>query len=509
MDEQSLFERGPVVVFQWKNAPGWPVERVSSNVQEVLGYSAQSFLEGSISYASIIAPEDLERVGREVAKASSNGCDTFDHQPYRVRHENGQIRWLFDHTQVQRNEQGEAVHFWGYIFDITSWVEAQNQKQELERRLLHSQKLESLGLLAGGVAHDFNNLIGGVLGQASLLHRILSSADPDANQKVLQGLELIEQLSRHAAELTQQLLTYAGKGKHPHETLNLNKLTEGMNDIFRVAFSGKDPPQITLDPHLPNIEGDRSQLQQVIMNLVINAAESLGNAPGSVYISTRTLMSRTAGSLPQVQLEVRDTGCGMNQEVRERLFDPFFTTKSNGHGLGMSAVLGIVRHHQGTITVESEPGMGTRFLLTLPSSERSIPMKNKTISSIPLRNRGTILLVDDQAILRKAVGMMLKHLGFNTLEASHGEEALRLLSQHQNQISLLLVDVTMPGLSGYEIAQRVRKIYPTMPIILSSGYDESAESKERYPSTLFLAKPYHLDELERTIHTALHEYPIQ
>jgi two-component system, cell cycle sensor histidine kinase and response regulator CckA len=378
-DERAIFIRGPVVVFKWRNEPGWPVDYASPNVREVFGYSAEEFVRGDVSYASLVPPEDLERVAQEVSSNSESGASSFVHEPYRVRHRSGEIRWLYDFTHVVRDREGQTTHYYGYVVDITERIRAEEEARELDRRLLHAQKLESLGLLAGGVAHDFNNLLAGILGQVGLARRRLHDKPAQADEALAQ----IEQLVRRAADFTKQLLTYAGRGQAQITEVDLGQLVEELRGMVEVMLPSGDALVFERHEQLPMVRGDRSQLQQVVMNLLTNAAEALGESGVKVVVRVAELdlgedelrerYGRTDLAHGRyVELEVRDDGVGMDDAVLARLFDPFYTTKANGRGLGMSAVQGIVRSHDGHIHVESRPGEGTTFRVLLPVASASV-----------------------------------------------------------------------------------------------------------------------------------------
>ncbi|MFO0560035.1 MAG: ATP-binding protein [Polyangiales bacterium] len=513
-DKSAIFEKGPVVIFRWRNEAGWPVESVSSNVREVLGYAAEEFLRGRVSYASLIDPLDAARVGDEVRQASEGTVASFEHEPYRLRRGDGATRWFYDYTHVIRAEDGRATHFVGYVFDITSRVLAEAEKQELERRLLHAQKLESLGVLAGGVAHDFNNLLTGILGQVGLLRRELENNESSV-ERMRRGLDQIESIGQRAADLTRQLLAYSGKGRTIVEPVHLAKLVDEMASILDVARSKKATLVREFAASLPLVQGDRAQLQQVVMNLLTNASEALGDDPGRVTIRIRP-ERYASDQLAQlfgdgwelepgqyVTMEVEDTGCGMNDEAQARLFDPFFTTKFAGRGLGMSAVLGIVRSHHGAIRVRSKVGEGTSFFLAFPSSNATVARTSEPKVEGHIDGHGTVLVVDDEAFVRKTLAMLLTSLGFSVIEAENGREAIERFATHRASISLVIMDMTMPELSGVDAMRKMRELDRDVPIALSSGYSDAALKDADVQPTAFLQKPYTLEELERVLRTVI------
>ncbi|MCU0672384.1 MAG: ATP-binding protein [Myxococcota bacterium] len=520
---REVFIHGPVVVFRWRNEPGWPVELCTPNVLEIFGYSAADFLRGTIAYADCIHPDDLQRVQHEVVRASDSRALAFEHEPYRIRRADGSVRWLYDFTRIQRDERGDATHYFGYVIDVTARIQAQEEKRELERQLLQAQKLESLGLLAGGVAHDFNNLLTGILGQTNLaqlaiLRAMSSSASTvpgpdtpsttrsssDESLAIAEHLREIETLTLRAAELTRQLLAYTGQGQQVVEPLDLGELAGSMLGMLRVLV-GKN---VTLDlaPELPPVRGDRTQLQQIVMNLVTNGADALGETSGTVRISVRDEVGARWSDEPglpstrgtHVVLEIEDDGCGMEEEARTRLFEPFFTTKERGRGLGLAAVLGIVRGHDGEIRLRSEPGRGTRFLLVFPAcSEPAVRPAQRPIART-WRGEGLALVVDDEPAVRQAACAMLVHLGFTTVVAEHGAAALAMLEERSESVSVVLLDRAMPVMNGAETLRVVRERHPALRVVMTSGFDVGAPLALG-PRERFLAKPFRLAELRAVL----------
>ncbi|GAB4201820.1 MAG: hypothetical protein OHK0013_14330 [Sandaracinaceae bacterium] len=505
VDERAIFVRGPVVVFKWRNAHGWPVEYVSANAFEVFGHTAEAFLRGDVAYAAVIHPDDLDRVAREAMEASESGSSSFAHEPYRIRHRDGSIRWLYDFTRVLRDERGAATHFLGYVIDVTARVEAEAQARELERRLLHAQKLESLGVLAGGVAHDFNNLLTGILGHASLARRQLRESGSPA----LEAIEQIELLARSAADLTRQLLAYSGRGSFVVRPVDVGEIAREFVTMLGVALPRNAVLELDLAPSLPAVEADRGQMEQVVLNLLTNAGESLEGAAGTVRVRTRVEVlgadrltadpgqpERAPGRY--VVLEVSDTGCGMPEEVQRRLYDPFFTTKGAGRGLGMSAVQGIVHGHGGFVRVRSAPGRGTTFEIFLPATSTPTERPPPTMPVVGRPARGTVLVIDDEHSIRSSLDRLLRHLGYRAILAADGAEGLAEFVAHRDEIVAVLLDLTMPAMSGFETLEALRARSSTVPILLTSGYGDAATSGAA-GATGFLPKPYGIEELERTL----------
>ena len=319
--------------------------------------------------------------------------------------------------------------------DITELKRAAVERKEFERKLQETQKLESLGLLAGGIAHDFNNILTGILGNASLAALELPSSSP-----VMDNLKSIQQGSRRAADLCRQLLAYTGKGHLVVQNLSLNRLVEETAHLLKLSVSKKAVLNFDFHPALPAIEADPTQIRQVIMNLVINASDAIGDESGVIRLSTGLLyLDRKilgdvgllgAPELPDgayAYLEVSDSGCGMSAETQARIFDPFFTTKFTGRGLGLSAVLGIVRSHRGALTLVSRPGSGTTFKLLFPcvsgDAETVVAVRE---TKATWRGQGCVLVVDDEATVRSTAGAMLKRLGFEVVLANDGLEGVEI-----------------------------------------------------------------------------------
>ncbi len=379
--------------------------------------------------------------------------------------------------------------------------EIRRERRHLEEQLRHAQKLESLGLLAGGVAHDFNNLLTGILGNASLL---LDTIDPRPPARGM--LEEIIRASERAADLTRQLLAYAGKGKFVIEPVDLSSLVRDISELIRTSVPRSVELVLDLQPGLPRIEGDGSQMQQLVMNLILNAVEATGEKIGTVRVTTRLrevgggarwLDFRPSPPVPgrYLELQVEDDGCGMSEEVKGQIFDPFFTTKFTGRGLGLAAALGIVRGHKGCINVVSTENLGSTFTVLLPAMDGPSVAESRAAAeavSKPLVSGGVILVVDDEDVVRRAARTVLEFNGYTVFEAADGRDGADLFSRLHDRLSAVLLDLTMPYMDGHDVWRYIRRLRPDMKIIVSSGFEESEAMKHfgGDPELHFIQKPY-------------------
>lgn len=397
--------------------------------------------------------------------------------------------------------------------DVTKQKRAEEERLVLERQMLHAQKLESLGVLAGGIAHDFNNLLMTILGNADLALDALSPMSPARD-----NLMEVERATRRAADLAKQMLAYSGKGRFLIEPIDAGKLVEEMAHLLKVSVSKRIVFKSNFSKNLPTFEGDATQIRQIILNLVTNASEAIGEKSGVIALSTGALycdrayldqvddMTRPAIEEPlaeglYVYFEVADTGCGMNAETLEKIFDPFFTTKFTGRGLGMSAVLGILRGHKGAIKIHSKQGKGTTFKVFFPAGktlhveEVSVPSEEK--GDATWRGEGTVLIADDDESVRAVDRQMIERLGFRVLTALDGEEAVEVFRRNANDIVCVLLDLTLPNMDGKAVFKALRRIRPRVAVLLTSGYNEQ-EAIQRFSGeglAGFIQKPYTLHAL--------------
>ena len=384
------------------------------------------------------------------------------------------------------------------------------ERKKFEHELQETQRLESLGLLAGGIAHDFNNLLTGIMGFASLALSEITADQPGRGY-----LRQIVEASERAAFLTRQMLAYAGRGRFVSATIDLGEFIREISALLRTSIPRSVELNLDLAPQLPPVEVDPSQIQQVIMNLIINGAEAIGEgAPGRVIIRTsvRELDARQAAEFFQgepaepgtyVQLEVIDNGAGMDEATRARIFDPFFTTKFVGRGLGLAAVQGIVKGHRGVIRVQSAPGKGTSFLILLPASHRksAAPQAAEEPDARSLPSGLVALVIDDEPTVRSLAQGVLSRAGIKVMTAENGAVGIDLFREHNPIISVVILDLQMPVMGGEEALKRLREINPRIPVILSSGFDES-EAQRRFSSlspARFLQKPYTAERLAAAV----------
>ena len=385
--------------------------------------------------------------------------------------------------------------------------DSEGARQVLERQMQHAQKLESLGVLAGGIAHDFNNLLTAMLGHMNVAQMKLAPESP-----AVPHLESLERIIHRAADLTRQMLAYSGKGRFVVRAYDMNHVVQEVTHLLEVSISKKIALRFDLATGLPAVEADAAQIQQVIMNLVTNAADAIGDREGTIRLTTGTLQLDRAyldqvfqgqglRPGPYVTIEVGDSGCGMAPEVLDRIFEPFFTTKVAGRGLGLSATMGILKGHRAGMRIYSEPGRGTTFKLLFPTIEGKREEEAIQIAVPALVGRATVLLVDDEEMIREAATAVLESLGLTVVTAADGLEALEVVQRTDLKVDVVLMDLTMPHMDGREAFHAIRRIHPHMPVILSSGYNEQ-ESVQAFMGrglAAFLQKPYTLRALERTV----------
>ena len=473
----------------------------SEQMFRIMGFEASV----SPSLKSIIArthPDDRPAFGRALRRLRVGR--QVPPLEFRAVLADGSLRFFHSLLEVERGADGRPLCLRGTVQDVTG-------RRNTEEAFRQAQKMESLGVLAGGIAHDFNNLLSAIGGNLELAQMNLGPEGPAP------FFAKIEKILKRASDLTHQMLAYSGKGRLVVKKLNLNQIAEEMPHLLDVSISKRVVLEYRFHPELPPIEADGAQLQQVIMNLVTNASESIGDRDGTITLSTGTeflaapheqVESHGWALLPgpYVTLEVADTGCGMSPETRRRLFDPFFTTKFSGRGLGLSAMLGILRGHSAGIRIRSREGEGSSFKLYFPASPAGAP---QPAPGAPAPRGaaagGSILLVDDEPDILEATAELLTAMGFAVVPARDGVEALERLQAAPGEFAMVLMDLTMPRMDGREAFHLMRARVPGLKVVLCSGYNEVEVAKDFPHGDLsgFLQKPYTMQMLRDVVQQAL------
>ena len=407
----------------------------------------------------------------------------------------------------QSGEPGALVLF----KDVTQEMEQEAERQRIEAQMQRAQKLESLGVLAGGIAHDFNNLLVSIVGNADLALLLAPAGSP-----VQKALIKIKMAGGRASELTQQLLAYSGKKEVRIEAIDLNSLVSELKSLLEISISNYVSLDMVASVDLPLIRGDLSQISQVLMNLITNASEAIGEHPGRIVVAMGTVGltreecvgSRTSWDVSEgayVFIDVSDTGCGMAASTCEQIFEPFFTTKFTGRGLGLAAVAGIIRSHHGAIVVHSELGAGTTFRVLLPAAPGArldVPLPDTLNPDVEGHGEGTILAVDDEQEVRAVLSEMLETFGFEVETAGDGIEAIDIFCGSPDSFCAVILDMAMPRMGGAETLQALRAIRSDIPVIICTGYDEDQTFEGTGPSA-FLQKPFRLATLMNKLEEVL------
>jgi len=461
----------------------------NAGAERVYGYTAAEVIGRPMT---LLLPADRAEEEAEILDRIGRG-ERVEHFETVRRRKSGDLIEVSLTISPIRDNTGRIISASHVARDIT-------ERKHLDEQLRHTQKLESLGLLAGGVAHDFNNLLTGILGNTSLVLEMLSADHPTRAM-----LRDVLNASERASHLTRQLLAYAGKGRFVVEYINLSELVREISVLIQTSIPKNVQLRLELRDDLPLIEADSSQVHQLIMNLVINGAEAIGpNDNGTVLVTTgvqnvdQTYLQSAPGPSSElsvgsyISLEVHDTGCGMDEATLSRIFDPFFTTKFTGRGLGLAAVQGIMRGHKGAMRVYSRPGKGTTFKVLFPvAAEPAVAPAPTPVAELPGKDQ-LILVVDDESVIRRTAKALLEHYGYTVIVAENGKEGVELFRILGNKVSAVLLDMTMPVMNGEEAFGHLRAIDPNIKVILSSGYNE-VEAVRRFTGKAiagFIQKPY-------------------
>jgi PAS domain S-box-containing protein len=516
-EANSIINRSPAVAFLRKNRAGWPVEFVSDNVKELFGYTSDEFTSGEVTYAGTIHPDDLERVTREIETFSLDTDKTvLVHQPYRILSKDGSEVWLDDRTYVRRDADGKATHFEGIVIDITASVQAAKALRESKEKLARSRKMESLGLLAGGVAHDLNNVLTGIVSYPDLLLLKLPEKSP-----LREYIEAIKASGGRAVALVQDLLTVARGVATPKEPISINDIVNdylSSPEFYQLKRYHRDIRfEARLGENLLNISGSKVHIAKVVMNLVSNAAEAIKNG-GRVAIATdNRYIDVPLSGYDDIRigeyavLTVSDNGSGISSTDLERIFEPFYTRKvmgRSGTGLGLAVVWNVVQDHSGYIDVKTD-SEGTRFDLFFPITRDKLIERDPATSPHYFRGNGEkILIVDDEKNQRDIAGKMLESMGYETSAVASGEEAVNYLKS--NGADLIVLDMIMdPGMNGRETLECILKDRPGQKAIIVSGYAETDDVKkmQKMGAGAFIRKPLTLDRLGVAVKSEITKQP--
>jgi len=470
------------------------IQTWNAGAERIYGYSTHEAIGRNIGF---LLPPSRVNEEQEIISKLRAGQRIEHFETSRLRKDGRLIDVSLSVSPI-RNVAGSIVGASHVARDIT-------KRREIEAQLRQAQRLESIGVLAGGIAHDFNNLLTGIIGNASLVFDSLPAAHPARER-----LEDLTAAADRAADLTRQMLAYSGRGQFVIEAVNVSGVVAEISKLIKASIPKTVAVRLEPGADVPPIEGDPNQIQQLVMNMIINAAEAIGeNRSGTVVVRTgaqwvdelyiRSVLPGahlTPGEY--VYVDIRDDGCGMDEETKAKIFDPFFTTKFAGRGLGLAAALGIVNSHKGAIRVDSKPGEGSNFRVLLPAMARKSPAIREPDTDA---SKGTILVVDDEEIVRKVAKLSLESYGYRVLLAGNGKEAVAVFGEMSASIDLIILDLTMPLMGGEEAFQHLRAVRADVPIVLSSGYNESEATRRFGIGGIagFVQKPYRSTKLREKV----------
>jgi len=501
---RQLFELMPGSIVLM-DARGYIVDANPAFCRQI-GYPRETLIG---THVSRFSQDSIEAIEKNIARIMAG--EVLEHQVSNQQADGSERHYELREAVINLPDGSRGIL--ALATDVTDRQEAERQKLEFERQLLHADKLKSLGVLAGDIAHEYNNFLAAIVGNLDLAMMDLPASSP-----VQTNLREAAHASLRARNLTEQMLIYSGRAQSVTTQIDLSELVGEIEELLRASISKKASVKFELASDLPYLEGDDPQIQQVIMNLLTNASEALGDRPGVIQISTRWKRYidsdfQTALLKPHptegifVELEIHDSGRGMNRETLAHLFDPFFSTKQTGRGLGMSVVMGVVRGHGGTILVSSSPNRGTSVRVLFPAKSPRLlpraysppaaapPTAPEELAFVPLR--GTVLVAEDEVMIRLLIERILRRHGLHVLTAENGHEAVGLFRAHAAEITFVIIDYNMPKLDGFKTFAAIRAIRKDVPGVLTSGYDVTRIG-QRYLQegfTAFVRKPFQVETL--------------
>jgi PAS domain S-box-containing protein len=507
-DAFGIINRSASVVFLWKNDKFKTVEFVSENIRHLLGYESREIIGKSDRFISSIHPDDSLNV-QESFEDISSGFEASPLAPFRILSRDGEVKWVSIRRTYRKDSNRNITHIEGIVTDITKNVEAELDKEKLQAQLDYKNKMDGLGQLAGGIAHDFNNILHGIASSAQLLQMPQKGLGNDA----LKYVDMILKASEKAAGLTEKLLTYSRKDKVHFKAVDLHKIIDECITILDSSLQKTIELVIDKQARNPIVKGDRSGIENALFNLILNAAHAVGKN-GRIHITSRNMEYKESfkdSCLFEVkpgnycEIEIRDTGCGIDRETQKKMFEPFFTTKGPGEGtgLGLTTVYSIIRNHNGSIIVNSTIGEGTSFRIAFLSLEEKIEAVSKPDAVVS--GAGTVLFVDDDESNRLLVSEILDSLGYHVLLASNGQEGVEQYKKHHPHVEVVLLDMVMPVMDGREAFEKLREFDPECRIIISSGYTKNESIDDMLADQLngFIMKPFRIAELSQVLENVL------
>jgi two-component system cell cycle sensor histidine kinase/response regulator CckA len=484
------------------------IDFFDDKIEKLTGYTREEFHSRQVKWIDLIDPEDLPEYKRQSLNAFHNNKSYI--REYRIRPKLQQPIWIQERSQIICSSDGKIDYISGVFFDITEQKQAEETRAILEAQLLQAQKLESIGRLAGGIAHDFNNLLSAIIGFGEI-----TKLDLPPDNHCSSYVEEILKAADRGATLTKQLLAFSRKQILQPRVLNLNEVVVDLETMLQRLIGENIDLEVSLSPTLGNLKADPSQIEQVIVNLAVNARDAMPEG-GKLTIETTnidldevyTKQHKSVTPGPYVLLAVSDTGHGMQHDTLPHIFEPFYTNKEQGKGTGMglATVYGIVKQSGGDIWVYSEPEKGSIFKIYLPRVEAAPEVEEKRVlPARELRGHETILLVEDEELVRTMLSEALRRYGYQVLEAAQGSEAMMFLTEYQSPVGLLLTDVVMPEMSGQVLAERMVEINPELKVLFTSGYSDNAIVRHGIlrSGVHFIQKPFTIVALLQKIREVL------
>ena len=504
----SLISHLPGMLYRGRNEPRWSDDFVSEGVLSLTGYSASDFTSQKVAFGELIHPDDRQRVWESVQSALTE--QRRFQLTYRIHAASGEEKWVWEQGSGVFSPDGELQYLEGFITDVTEGKRTEEQRIHLEARLQQAQKMEALGTLAGGIAHDFNNVLAAIRGNAAL-----AMADVPPDSPALTSINEIKRSAVRAADLVRQILAFSRQESALRRAIDLRPVVAEALRLLRATLPALIEIRSEFALGLPHVVADPTQIHQIIMNLGVNAAQAIGARSGRIQVRLDPILVSLDGARRSValtpgrylQMQVADDGCGMDEATLERVYDPFFTTKpaGQGTGLGLSVVHGIVRAHEGAISVETEPGAGTTFSLYFPAAPTAAAADSETAPPAS-RGRGQrILYVDDEDALVFLAERALQRFGYKVTGHVDPKAALEAFRAQPTDFDFVVTDLSMPGMSGADLARELLRIRPDIPIVLASGYvrPEDVESARKHGVRDVILKPNSIDDLARVIDKTL------